>query len=105
MRWSSLAVLLWTSVSLAQSPRMLLPEGEKPQAVELAKADIQAVITDFDAASLTWPWRHTDPRVDALQQSVMRSVMEKSKAARAVPHMTEAWYCCAEPSAEDMRLI
>ena len=67
--------------------------------------DIQAVITDFDAASLTWPWRHTDPRVDALQQSVMRSVMEKSKAARAVPHMTEAWYCCAEPSAEDMRLI
>jgi len=67
--------------------------------------DIQAVITAFDPASLTWPWRHTDPRVDALQQSVMRSVMEKSKAARAVPHMTEAWYCCAEPSAEDMRLI
>jgi hypothetical protein len=43
--------------------------------------------------------------VDALQQSVMRSVMEKSTAPRAVPHMTEAWYCCAEPSAEDMRLI
>jgi hypothetical protein len=67
--------------------------------------DIQAVITDFDPASLTWPWRHADPRVDALQQSVMRSVMEKSTATRAVPHMTEAWYCCAEPSAEDMRLI
>ena len=67
--------------------------------------DIQAVITDFDPASLTWPWRHPDPRVDARQQSVMRHVMEKSKAARAVPHMTEAWYCCAEPSAEDMRLI
>jgi radical SAM superfamily enzyme YgiQ (UPF0313 family) len=67
--------------------------------------DIQAVVTGFDPASLTWPWRHSDPRVDALQQSVMRSVMEKSTATRAVPHMTEAWYCCAEPSAEDMRLI
>ena len=71
----------------------------------LELADIQAVTTEFDPASLTWPWRHTDPRVDALQQSVMRDVMEKSNAARAVPHMTEAWYCCAEPSAEDMRLI
>jgi radical SAM superfamily enzyme YgiQ (UPF0313 family) len=67
--------------------------------------DIQAVITDFDPASLTWPWRHRDPRVDALQQSVMRSVGGKSKAHRAVPHMTEAWYCCAEPSLEDMRLV
>src|SRR5258705_2403400 len=67
--------------------------------------DIQAVVNGFDPASLTWPWRHSDPRVDALQQSVMRSVMEKSTAPRAVPHMTEAWYCCAEPSAEDMRLI
>ena len=67
--------------------------------------DIQAVITEFDPASLTWPWRHRDPRVDALQRSVMQSVSAKSKARRAVPHMTEAWYCCAEPSVEDMRLV
>jgi len=67
--------------------------------------DIQAVITTFDPASLTWPWRHRDPRVDALQQSVMRSVGVRAQARRAVPHMTEAWYCCAEPSAEDMRLV
>lgn len=67
--------------------------------------DIQAVISEFDPASLTWPWRHRDPRVDALQRSVMQSVSAKSKAHRAVPHMTEAWYCCAEPSVEDMRLV
>jgi radical SAM superfamily enzyme YgiQ (UPF0313 family) len=67
--------------------------------------DIQAVISDFDPASLTWPWRHRDARVDALQQAVMRDVMAKSTARRPVPHMTEAWYCCAEPSPEDMRLI
>jgi radical SAM superfamily enzyme YgiQ (UPF0313 family) len=67
--------------------------------------DIQAVVTEFDHASLTWPWRHRDPRVDALQQSVMHDVMAKSTAPRSVPHMTEAWYCCAEPSPEDMRLV
>ena len=71
----------------------------------LALPGIQAVITEFDAASLTWPWRHRDPRVDALQQSVMRDVVAKSRAPRSVPHMTEAWYCCAEPSPEDMRLV
>jgi radical SAM superfamily enzyme YgiQ (UPF0313 family) len=67
--------------------------------------DIQAVITEFDPASLTWPWRHRDARVDALQQSVMRTVGVRAQAPRAVPHMSEAWYCCAEPSAEDMRLV
>jgi len=67
--------------------------------------DIQAVVTGFDPASLMWLWRHRDPRVDALQQSAMRSVGEKAKRRRAVPHMTEAWYCCAEPSAEDMQLV
>ena len=71
----------------------------------LALPDIRAVITEFDPASLTWPWRHRDPRVDALQQSVMRDVVAKSKERRSVAHMTEAWYCCAEPSPEDMRLV
>src|SRR5207249_10697087 len=36
--------------------------------------DIQAVITGFEPASLTWPWRHRYPRVDALQRSVMQSL-------------------------------
>ena len=67
--------------------------------------DIQAVIDEFDPASLTWPWRHADPRVDALQQEVMRGVTARSREPRTVAHMTEAWYCCAEPSAEDIRLI
>jgi radical SAM superfamily enzyme YgiQ (UPF0313 family) len=33
--------------------------------------DIQAVIGPFDARTLTFPWRHADPRVDALQKQVM----------------------------------
>ena len=97
--------------------------------------DIRVVVTEFDPASLTWPWRHRDPRVDALHQRVMRLVgtnplasrvrmfeairdlsdgTESSDAAAhaltlspqpAVPILSENWYCCAEPSPEDVRLV
>ncbi len=93
--------------------------------------DVRAGVDPFDPQSLTWPWRHRDPRVDALQRDVMRMVSERSNASRAEtfdaiaarvegrspeggrsarmgralsdppaqvpPHLTEAWYCCAEP--------
>ena len=112
----------------------------------LELADIRAVTSTFDPGSLTWPWRHRDPRVDALQQAIMRLVGSDANVARgstfaaireeaakgsdsgddstqispraressrhpsltsqpAVPYMTEAWYCCAEPSLEDVRLV
>jgi hypothetical protein len=95
--------------------------------------DIQAVVAEFDPASLTWPWHHPDSRVDALQQQVMRRVGNNPRASRpetfaairglsegtaasaaangasapprAVPMLSENWYCCAEPSPEDMRLV
>jgi len=97
--------------------------------------DIRAVITEFDPASLTWPWRHPDSRVDALQHEVMRRVGNNARSARvelfkairslsegtesgaaathasapssrrAIPVLSENWYCCAEPSPEDMRLV
>ena len=35
--------------------------------------DIREVVAPFDPASLTWPWRHRDPRVDALQADVMQT--------------------------------
>lgn len=89
--------------------------------------DIRTGVDAFDAASLTWPWRHRDPAVDRLQSSVMaivasrpsdprRALFEAIDAAardaarlprrtaasarvsrRPAPHLTEAWYCCAEP--------
>ena len=112
----------------------------------LELSDIRAAASSFDPASLTWPWRHQDPRVDALQEAVMQLVganvgasrsatfaairKEAAKGSdsgdgstrvrdsgcessrhpsltpqRAVPYMTEAWYCCAEPSLEDLRLV
>jgi hypothetical protein len=87
--------------------------------------DIRRVVSPFDAASLTWPWRHDDPRVDVLQSAVMRvagqaASMPRSAAFAAiaalarhhaglpaapcrvperarVPYVSEPWYCCAEP--------
>ena len=89
--------------------------------------DIRAGVDPFDAASLTWPWRHSDASVDRLQSQVMtivgsmkaaprREVFDaidtvarqsagmaprRAGARRAAtsppPHLTEAWYCCAEP--------
>jgi hypothetical protein len=87
--------------------------------------DIRRVVSPFDAASLTWPWRHGDPRVDALQSAVMHMVGLASATPRSeafgaiaalarehaglpavlrhsvprtpVPYVSEPWYCCAEP--------
>jgi hypothetical protein len=86
---------------------------------------VRAAVDPFDAGSLTWPWRHEDPAVDRLQSDVMTIVgSKKTDSRRAVfdaietaargsactrsrssvagrasapPHLTEAWYCCAEP--------
>lgn len=84
--------------------------------------DIRAVARSFDPATLTHPWTHRDPRVDALQQAVMARVgvapreprettfeairaladaaAGASRAPRApqvaraaIPYLTEPWYC------------
>ena len=100
----------------------LLVTAESPL---LDLPDLRACVDRFDPSSLTWPWRHVDPRVDALQSAVMRVAGEFANAPRsdafyaisvlareaaglspaphverisaAVPKVTEAWYCCAEP--------
>ena len=89
--------------------------------------EIREGVEPFDPASLTWPWRHRDPAVDQLQADVMHVVASlngaprrdvfdaidvlaraaahvtaqpkaRSRTSRAAPpHLTEAWYCCAEP--------
>jgi radical SAM superfamily enzyme YgiQ (UPF0313 family) len=100
----------------------LLVTAESPL---LELPDVSRRVGPFDHASLTWPWRHDDPRVDELQEGAMRIVSAGSGQPRgavfaaidafartqaglpaasrragdctAVPHVTEPWYCCAEP--------
>jgi radical SAM superfamily enzyme YgiQ (UPF0313 family) len=94
--------------------------------------DIASLVAPFDPESLTWPWRHADPRVDALQSAVMRiaglriprtetfaAIAKTAYAAGGLtpglspgltpgqtpPYMTEGWYCCAEPGPEQTDLV
>ncbi len=117
------------------------------QSALLDLPEIRNAVDPYDAGSLTWPWRHADPGVDALQKQVMQLVVAMSGRPRseifgaiaalagtrrvqrtgpalqgepgsvglqgepgsvgrvlpcgpAIPYLTEAWYCCAEPGPE-----
>ncbi len=52
------------------------------QSALLELPDVRVVVGAFDATGLVWPWRHQDPRVDALQQDLMRVASDRAKASR-----------------------
>jgi radical SAM superfamily enzyme YgiQ (UPF0313 family) len=109
--------------------RLLIPEGSRMLELE----DIRRAIGPFDRESLVYPWKHADPRVDALSDAVQeiaaaadrekatRSAafervwiaahrvagidalpLAKNNGARAVPFPSEPWYCCAEPTRDQL---
>ena len=81
--------------------------------------DIRAVIGPFDRSTLTFPWRHAEPRVDQLQQRLTKLVGVRLTASRhetfdairdlakspnreitkaptprtSIPYLNEPWYC------------
>jgi hypothetical protein len=97
--------------------------------------DVLSLVDPFDPQSLTYPWRHPDPRVDDLQRAVMQVVAAAASGLRSQvfdrlwsvakgvrplesvavkgsdslrcsqPYMTEGWYCCAEPGPEQLDLV
>jgi radical SAM superfamily enzyme YgiQ (UPF0313 family) len=106
--------------------RLLIPNGS----YLLKLDGFKALIGDFDPDTLGYQWRHTHPAVDELQLRIMSLVEKADiegktrhqtfteiwhaahhalniKAAelaigqtKQVPHLSEAWYCCAEPTNE-----
>jgi radical SAM superfamily enzyme YgiQ (UPF0313 family) len=115
------------SVAPIQLAIRLLVTAESPL---LELPDIKNLVAPFDPQSLTWPWRHPDPRVDALYAAVTRiagarvsrpeaframkqvaggpramSSSTSSPSSLAAPYMTEGWYCCAEPGPEQVDLV
>ena len=104
--------------------RLLVPEGS----YLLALPGFRERLMAFDPRLLGYPWRHPDPRVDRLQQDLQALVArcEKEGVARRdvfaaiwrmaheaagrpapelagnlgspIPHLSEPWYCCAEPT-------
>jgi radical SAM superfamily enzyme YgiQ (UPF0313 family) len=99
--------------------RLLLPQGSRL----LELAEVERIAARFDPVTLTHPWRHPDPRVDALQELMSRLVGVRLNAPRrdvfarvwsaahafaasappprtdpvipraTVPYLNEPWYC------------
>lgn len=109
--------------------RLLVPEGSWLLKLPGFKEKLLA----FDPALLGYPWIHPDPRVDRLQQNLQAEVarceqegvprrevfaaiwrMAHETAARPVPklagnlgapipRLSEPWYCCAEPTEQQLQ--
>ncbi len=111
--------------------RLLIPEGSRLMELE----DVRRRVGAFDAESLVYPWRNGDARLDALSETVQLIAAEadrrkESRTAafariweaahlavgidapevrvtegRAVPFLSEPWYCCAEPTQDQLVAI
>jgi len=109
--------------------RLLIPRGSRL----LDLADIQAVLGEFDEPALLYRWQHPDPAMDALANEAMRlaASQESRPGSRrqifsylwnlvsdhplpasfpqspdsAIPQLDEPWYCCAEPTEEQIAQV
>jgi radical SAM superfamily enzyme YgiQ (UPF0313 family) len=110
--------------------RLLVPEGSRL----LELPELRQRLQPFDPETLSYPWAHPDPDVDALHREITaivgarvtsdrRRAFERIRAAAgqraglpvpvsrprgpsvAVPYLDEPWYCCAEPNPDDVRLV
>jgi hypothetical protein len=109
--------------------RLLVPAGSHllniPGVVEM--------VDKYDEQLLGYPWRHADAAVDALQRDIQALVEEAEREGMArkqsfallwslaheamgerppplpadlgetIPHMSEPWYCCAEPTSQQLQ--
>ena len=93
--------------------RLLVPPGS----LLLDLPDMAPHIGDYDAERLTWTWTAADPAIDELQAELAALVEDGGDAAATFdavaaavgsaaragtvaerPRLTEAWFCCAEPT-------
>jgi len=109
--------------------RLLIPAGSRL----LELPEMQEKLGEFDSSALSYQWRHDDPEVDQLcseiqlliqkeerQKSSRRTTFARiwelahdgplpegfhSESSSAVPHLSEAWYCCAEPTSEQLAQV
>jgi radical SAM superfamily enzyme YgiQ (UPF0313 family) len=105
--------------------RLLIPAGSK--LLELDDLHVEP----FDPAALSFRWKHPDPEMDLLCSDLQKTVAlgdrlqcsraqifgmiwERAfgtppdfelKTSEAVPHLTEAWYCCAEPEEDPFTVV
>jgi radical SAM superfamily enzyme YgiQ (UPF0313 family) len=102
--------------------RLLIPRGSRLLELD----DAQAVIRFFDEPALLYRWQHPDAQVDALAAEELRIAASRGSRREifgclwnlvserplpedftltppaAIPHMDEPWFCCAEPTEEQV---
>ncbi len=102
--------------------RLLIPRGSRLLELD----DVQAVLRAFDEPALLYRWQHPDAEVDALATQALRIAASHGsrreifgylwnlvnnrplpedfyQAPRAaIPYMDEPWFCCAEPTEEQV---
>ena len=102
--------------------RLLIPRGSRLLELD----EVQAVIRAFDEPALLYRWQHPDPEVDALAAQALRIAASHGtrreifgylwnlvnerplpedfyqSPGAAVPYMDEPWFCCAEPTEEQV---
>jgi len=108
--------------------RLLIPEGSRM----LELPEIRGAVGRFDGESLVYPWKSADPRLDALSETVqaIAADADRRKQSRSaaferiwiaaheaagiaahklaelrnapVPFLSEPWYCCAEPTKDQL---
>jgi radical SAM superfamily enzyme YgiQ (UPF0313 family) len=111
--------------------RLLIPKGSRLLELE----DVRSSVGGFDAESLVYPWANEDRRVDLLSETVQSIAAEADrkkesravafariweaahlaagvdapellvKEGRGVPFLSEPWYCCAEPTRDQLVAI
>jgi radical SAM superfamily enzyme YgiQ (UPF0313 family) len=111
--------------------RLLIPEGSRM----LELADVRGAVGAFDAESLVYPWTNADERLDRLSEAVQEiaAAADRQKLTRfsafeqiwraahaaagleaarltrpaesLVPFLSEPWYCCAEPTKDQLVAI
>jgi radical SAM superfamily enzyme YgiQ (UPF0313 family) len=109
--------------------RLLVPEGSRL----LKMPDLPPVLRSFDAEALVYPWEHPDPALDRFALDLHRIVLEEQKCHSSrrrvfgriweatfnelfpedqlplprvsIPCPVEPWYCCAEPTQEQVALV
>jgi radical SAM superfamily enzyme YgiQ (UPF0313 family) len=81
-----LAALVELELATAVAPiqlgiRLLIPSRSRL----LKLPDVQQIVGPFDQAALIYPWRHSDPRIDALCEKIQNiaALSEKLKRGRA----------------------
>jgi len=68
--------------------RLLIPAGSRL----LELAEVRETVGPFDQAALVYPWRHSDPRVDALCEEVQELVRVGDKLGRSrAQSFTRIW--------------